>query len=484
MKFRNLSLFMSLLIICLIAVTATWVGVREFKNNLLKEEAINEAIRWAEFVASKSGTLAQEVEDGKILQPTRNALDTAMDFGIIIRYKIFNSQGLIVYASNSKDIGQVNVKPYFKQLATDGKIFARIAIEDKYGTKNQVVGEAYFPLILGGKFSGAIEVYVDQTFKASEFDRLTRYVFWGVSALVIGVVLSWAFFVGRDLRIRTRLENELSAHRDHLQERVESATRKLRSKATELEKALSKQKELNQLQRQFVSMASHEFRTPLTIIDGAAQRIKNKMEKDTFSQQDTLNRVDKIRKAVERMARLMESTLNVARLQEGKVTIEVVPCNIGKVITEACVRQQECDKTHNISFELIDLPDFIQADTEALNVILNNLLSNAVKYTREIPEVELKVFQEGAQIVISVRDYGIGIDEEDLQFIGERFFRAKSSTGIAGTGIGLNLVKMLVGMHQGTLSVESIKGQGSIFTIRLPIAGPQQFNQTDERLSA
>lgn len=89
----------------------------------------------------------------------------------------------------------------------------------------------------------------------------------------------------------------------------------------------------------------------------------------------------------------------------------------------------------------------------------------------------------GDQVVISVRDYGIGIDQDDLPSIGERFFRAKTSTGIVGTGIGLNLVKTLVVEHGGTLSIESTKGEGSTFTIRLPIAGPDHSIQTAPKVA-
>jgi signal transduction histidine kinase len=83
-------------------------------------------------------------------------------------------------------------------------------------------------------------------------------------------------------------------------------------------------------------------------------------------------------------------------------------------------------------------------------------------------------------VVISVRDHGIGIDEDDLCRIGERFFRARTSTGIAGTGIGFNIAKTLVEMHDGAVSVESKKGVGSTFTVRLPIAGPDQSEQTEQ----
>jgi PAS domain S-box-containing protein len=284
--------------------------------------------------------------------------------------------------------------------------------------------------------------------------------------------------VAFDITERKKVEKELIRHRDHLQELVDAATREVKVTAEELKEALTKERKLNELQRQFVSMASHEFRTPLTIIDGAAQRLKRRAHTDSLTSEDTLHRTDKIRDAVQRMTQLMESTLMAARMEEGKIKVDIGPCDIGKVVQEVCARHQDIAQTHVIAYELVDLPETIQADTSSIEQVLTNLLSNAVKYAPGAPDIEVMAATSGDQIVISVRDHGIGIDQDDLPSIGERFFRAKTSTGIAGTGIGLNLVKKLVEEHGGTASVESVKGEGSTFTIRLPVEGPVHSEQT------
>jgi len=254
---------------------------------------------------------------------------------------------------------------------------------------------------------------------------------------------------------------------------------KLAHNAKKLKEALDKEKELNKLQLEFVSMASHEFRTPLAIIDATAQRMKSRANKGRLTPEDAIQRVEKIREAVQRMTRLMESTLDAARMEEGKIKIEIAPCDIGKVVREVCTRQQEISQNHVISCDLTGLPETIQADTDYLEQVLANLLSNAVKYAPDAPDIEVKALSGGDQVLISVRDYGIGIDEDEVVRIGERFFRARTSTGTAGTGIGLNLAKTLVEMHEGSISVESTKGEGSTFTIRLPIDGPDQTEQAD-----
>lgn len=276
-----------------------------------------------------------------------------------------------------------------------------------------------------------------------------------------------SFSVVFDISHQKKVEDELEAHRDHLQTLVDQATRDLNAKAVELRAALEKEKEVNEQQRQFVAMASHEFRTPLAIIDSAAQRLQRSSAKLTPEKLE--DRINKIRTAVTRMTRLMESTLSAARLDQGKINIEIGPCNVERIIADACQRTQEISLGHNISQDLRDLPKTIQADADALEQVLTNLLVNAVKYSPDAPEILVSARCEPDHVIIEIKDHGLGIDEDDLPNLFSRFFRAKTSLGIAGTGIGLNLVKTLVEMHGGTVSAASEKGAGSTFVVRMPI---------------
>jgi len=282
-----------------------------------------------------------------------------------------------------------------------------------------------------------------------------------------------------DVTDRVNAEAELIRHRDHLQDLVNEATVELKTTAEELELALVKEKDLNKLQRQFVSMVSHEFRTPLTIIDGTAQWLESRA--DRLTPEEAAKRAGKIRDAVKRMTRLMDSTLTAARMEEGKITVEIGSCDVGRIVREVCARQQEIAEGHAISCDLLDLPETVQADADALELVFTNLLSNAVKYAPHASDIEVKACVEGKHVVISVRDHGLGIDDGDLPRIFERFFRAKTSTGIAGTGIGLNLVKTLVEMHGGSVRVESKVSEGSVFTVQLPIQGPVKALGSDSK---
>ncbi len=285
--------------------------------------------------------------------------------------------------------------------------------------------------------------------------------------------------LAQEIAERESVEADLIEHRNNLQVAIDEATEELQAQANELKNALDKEKDLNELQNQFVTMASHEFRTPLAIIDGAAQRLSKRAE--SLEPGETVRRTEKIRNAVRRMTRLIDSVLTAASMEQGRISIEMAPCNIGEILNDVCSHQQELSNYHDISCELTGLTETIQADPGALDQIFTNLLSNAVKYSPDEKDIEVTAYTEDDCVVVSVRDHGLGLDDDDLGNLFERFFRAKNTAGIAGTGIGLNLVRSLVEMHDGSVDVESEKSKGSTFSVRLPIAGPDRMRQMDSK---
>ena len=214
-------------------------------------------------------------------------------------------------------------------------------------------------------------------------------------------------------------------------------------------------------------MASHEFRTPLAIIDSSARRLEKR--KDRLTPQDIEKRTGKIRNAVTRMMTLVESTLEAAKADNGKLSITPKDTKFKDLVDRICERQNDLCTSHIISSDTQDLPATMTVDDGAIDQVLTNLLSNAVKYAPDSPDIFVKGWQEESQVFISVQDFGLGIDEADLPKMFGRFFRAKTSTGIPGTGIGLNLVNQLVELHGGKIDLESKAGVGSTFTVCLPI---------------
>ncbi len=282
---------------------------------------------------------------------------------------------------------------------------------------------------------------------------------------------------GRDRTIEESAQQEVLQSRNLLQEEVERATTGLRAKTQQLEEALAKEQELVAIQRQFIAMASHEFRTPLAVIDGSVQRLLRQKEQMTPDKLEA--RAMSIRRAVATMTSLMESTLTAARMDAGKVDIEIQKFDLREAITEVCDRQRELSEKHTIFCDIGDVPDFVSGDRAALELVFSNLLTNAVKYSPHAPDITVRGSCDDENLVIAVHDNGVGIDEDDLPKMFNRFFRAKTSTGIAGTGIGLNLAKAVVELHGGSIAVESQKGQGSIFTVCIPIAGPPDREEAE-----
>lgn len=244
----------------------------------------------------------------------------------------------------------------------------------------------------------------------------------------------------------------------------------------EIQTALENERAMAAMQRQFLSTASHEFRTPLAIIDSIAQRLLGKANKSRLTPEYLLSKVEDIRSNVQRIIRLMESTLSIDRLDNGNIELNIESCDIESILHETCARRQCISKNHSIKCRTDNIPASIQADRQSVEQMVENLLSNAVKYSPKSSNIEIRSTTYDDYIVVSVRDEGIGIDPEDMKNIGNRFFRAKSSIGIEGTGIGLNLVKSLVEMHDGVLEIESARGEGSKFTIRLPLGGPSKYS--------
>ena len=250
--------------------------------------------------------------------------------------------------------------------------------------------------------------------------------------------------------------------------------RGLAQQATMLEEKLAAERHLTQLQRNFVSMASHEFRTPLTIIDGHAQRL-NKLSNRTGPEEIT-NRAAKIRAAVLRMTHLIDNLLTSTRLVESGAGLYFHPQDVDlrELVHDVCQLHLEISPGLTIVEELGDRSLRMVGDPKLLFQVFDNLLSNAIKYSPGGGITRITARSEDGWLVVVVEDNGIGIPSADVGQLFERYFRGSNVSGIVGTGVGLNLVKMVVDLHGGDIAVESKEGKGARFTVRLPIKPPLQ----------
>jgi PAS domain S-box-containing protein len=245
--------------------------------------------------------------------------------------------------------------------------------------------------------------------------------------------------------------------------------------AKALQSALERERETTNAYRNFVSMVSHQFRTPLAILDSSAQRILRRGP--NLTPDELSSRIQKIRSAGSRLTRLVESVLNAAKLDAGRIELNPEPCDLVHLVMDICERQSELNSNADIRFEVPEMPVRVYCDVMLIEQVVINLLSNAVKYSGESPAVEISVWMEGARAFCSVRDWGIGIPVDELPKIFDRFYRARTASGIAGTGIGLNFAQRIMHLHGGEIRVESYEAGGSLFTFDLPLSNADQAQQ-------
>jgi signal transduction histidine kinase len=258
----------------------------------------------------------------------------------------------------------------------------------------------------------------------------------------------------------------VSVFRDNAVALVNSQRRSI-EQAAALEAGLENERRLTAQQRDFVSMTSHEFRTPLTIIDGHAQRLIK--TSDRLDPSDVAERGTRIRSAVQRITNIMDSLLGASRVLDGHAVFHPGDVNPGALLRDACQAHRDATRGAPIIEEFSGLPPLIRGDAKLLFHAFSNLISNAIKYSPSGSPIEVAARQEQGWLTVYVRDHGIGIPARDRERLFERYFRGGNATGIAGTGVGLHLVAMVVKLHQGEVFAESLEGVGSRFVVRLPV---------------
>lgn len=240
------------------------------------------------------------------------------------------------------------------------------------------------------------------------------------------------------------------------------------AQSAELAMALAKEKGVVEQQKTFISMVSHEFRTPLTIIDGNAQIIEKRG--DAIGKAALEKRAVTIRSAVNRLVKLIEAILSAHMLESGKLSAALEPCDLTALVKDVCAEQQEVSPDHDITVTLRGLPSAMQLDKKLIRLCIANLLSNAVKYSPEGKCVSVNGFCEDGRAVIEVKDNGVGIPEKEQGQIFERYYRASTSSGVPGSGLGLSLVRQFVALHKGEVSLRSKVGVGTVIAVSLPLA--------------
>lgn len=269
------------------------------------------------------------------------------------------------------------------------------------------------------------------------------------------------------------MTQELKANNEKLEAKVQDRTKVLQEALYEIEKsrkelseALAKEKELNELKSRFVSMASHEFRTPLTTILSSASLIPEYGMTD--QQEKRTKHVERIKSAVSNLNDILSDFLSLSKIEEGKVVADVKKFNLKHVAEEVCAEVKGLLKEGQEIICRHAGDEETELDPKLVRNIIINLVSNAIKFSEENKKVQLRTSADKKYVKIEIKDEGMGISKDDQQHLFERFFRGHNATNIQGTGLGLNIVAKYVELMNGYIEMESELEKGTTFKITFP----------------
>jgi len=269
-------------------------------------------------------------------------------------------------------------------------------------------------------------------------------------------------------------EVQILHYASQLEKLVEERTNSLQKSVNELQlaketvsKSLEKEKELNQLKSRFVSMASHEFRTPLSSIQLSASLIdKYKLQNDASN---ISKHVSKIKNTVANLTTILDDFLSLERLEAGKIEISLSKFDLVKLSEEITEEMQMmAKKDQNIIYQHTGLQSMVLLDQNLLRNCIINLISNAIKYSGENTFIEFNTELSENNCTVTVKDNGIGIPEADHKHLFEPFFRANNTGNIPGTGLGLNIITRYAGLMGGEVNFSSQPNQKTIFSLIFP----------------
>lgn len=351
------------------------------------------------------------------------------------------SQHLYTLIAQNFPDGTINViDKNFGYIFADGKEFVRSGID-----RNKVIGLNYISL-LPEEYREKVKTELNRVFEG--LSRTFEITSRGNTYIMTAVPLyDEKEGVNRLLLVEKNITEQKRAEQDMIG-------------------ALKKERELNELKSRFVSMASHEFRTPLATVLSSINLVGRHAENGNA--EAVSKHVGRIKSSVRNLTSILNDFLSLEKLELGKVEFRPTQVDL-KELVQSVIEEIEsmCKPGQNIRLDFYAHTD-ATIDSQLVRNILFNLLSNAVKYSTEDKDITVHVDGTDESIVLKVIDQGMGIPKDEQSHMFERFFRAKNATNIQGTGLGLNIVKKHVELMGGNISYTSKLNEGTTFTITLP----------------
>jgi signal transduction histidine kinase len=291
-------------------------------------------------------------------------------------------------------------------------------------------------------------------------------VFGVVGPTAVHFALTW---LTQSLQALDRTQAEIQQLNIELERKVEERTQSLREAYEELEQTNERLQELDRLKSDFVSLVSHELRTPLTSINGGIELILRFAENLDEGQRETLLIISE---QSARLTKLVENILDISMIEAGRLQLNLGPVALAPLLAQVRREIEAVTSAHHFRWSDPSGLPLVWADEDRLTDILLNLLDNAVKYSPARSEVTIQARPDDGQMVVSVTDGGIGIQEREQLRIFEKFHRVDSrdTKDAYGYGLGLYMVRLLVEAQGGQIWVESTVGEGSRFSFSIPLA--------------
>jgi len=452
-----------------IAFTAVAVVVVKMTEDYIVTQRVNEKLSEVNSTAIRMASLLNNMDSEGMYAL---ALESAKKNGG--RYLVLNPYGVVLADSFSRLNGkQLKLNEIYEVLSSKKDMSYAFHVIQNDGEKNESFWAAYYAgaILYEGKIIGAvvcsesIQDVVDQSLKLTEGIILLSI---GVCLAVIFISLFLSGYITKPIKKLRDVVQKISD--GHFNERVLVAGRNEIAQLGDAFNKMSERLENIDIQRsEFVSNASHELKTPLSSIKILAESLLYQQKMDENIVREFLADINS---EIDRLDQIITDLLAITKLdnQVSPLKMDTVP--LQAILESTILGLKPLADQKRIKISLLSSSDIaVTCDTAKIKQAFINLIDNAIKYTQEKGTVTIRLSQSGGYAKIEVQDTGIGIPEENLPYIFERFYRVDKarSRETGGTGLGLYITKRIAALHNGTITVQSKEGEGSLFTLYLPV---------------
>lgn len=448
------------------------VEIAESKNIALTQSFSNSL--WPEFVPlveTASSLTLEELQAHPDIPGLHQAVLAQMNGLSVVKVKVYNLDGLTVFSTEARQIGEDKRDNAGFLSARSGKVASELTHRDSFSAfestiEDRDVFSSYVPIRQGGNIEGVFEVYDDVTPLVQRLDQVQWTVTLGVTA-ILALLYFVLFFIVK------RADNIIKRQYLELQESEATLRRSEQALAIAHAQAL----EGSRLKSQLLANVSHDLRTPLNAIIGYAEMLQEGVFGPLVeSQQQTIR---EIMDSAGELLHFVTNLLNQAQIESGKIILKTTAFAPAELIDSIRATLNPLAQAKGLAFNInIDpeMPPTLYGDPYWLRQAMSNLIGNAIKFTEQ-GSIHLRVYQPDAQHwAFQVSDTGSGIPPEAQEYIFETFRQVDGTITRqqGGSGLGLSIVKQLVTLMQGQITLTSELGRGSTFTLTLPLLNPQE----------